>query len=230
MAPTERMQEAAGPRKRRVRDAEATRANILRAGRDEFAEKGLKGARIDSIGRRAGCNKAMLYHYFANKDDLFAAVLEQTYADIRAAEEDLDLTHKPPRDAMEALIGFSFDYVSANPHFIALINEENLHHGAHIARSQNARALNSPLVGTIARLLERGERTGTFRTGVDPVQLYISIAGICYFYIANRATLSAIFELPTTPDDLAARRAHAVEVILGYLRPVAEAPHLSLSH
>lgn len=218
MAPTE----VAGARPSRLRDAEATRAKILRAGRDEFAGRGLKGARIQEIGRRAGCNKAMIYHYFASKDALFAAVLEETYADIRAAEAALDLTHKPPRTAMEELVGFSFDYVRANPHFIALINEENLHHGAHIAHSPKARALNSPLVGTIATVLKKGCDAGVFRCGVDAVQLYISIAGICYFYIANRATLSAIFELPAAPGDLAARRAHAIAVIMGYLRPDGE--------
>jgi len=218
MAPTD-PEEAAPTGKRRIRDAEATRAAILDAGRIEFAERGLKGARIHEIARRANCNKAMIYHYFSNKDHLFAAALEATYADIRAAEVALDLTHKPPKAAMKALIGFSFDYVSENPQFIAMINEENLHKASHLAQSQKARALNSPLVGTIAEVLAQGEREGVFRSGVDPVQLYISIAGICYFYIANRATLSAIFELPAQPDDLRTRRAHAIAVIIGYLRP-----------
>ena len=46
-----------------------------------------------------------------------------------------------------------------------------------------------PLVG-----LERGVRAGQFHRGVDPVQLYISIAGLGYFYLGNRHTLSTIFE------------------------------------
>jgi len=39
-----------------------TTARILEAARDEFAEKGFAGARVDTIARRAGVNKATLYY------------------------------------------------------------------------------------------------------------------------------------------------------------------------
>ena len=42
-------------------------------------------------------------------------------------------------------------------------------------------------------MLERGRRDGSFRGGVDPLQLYVSIAGLSYFYLSNSHTLSAIF-------------------------------------
>jgi hypothetical protein len=58
------------------------------------------------------------------------------------------------------------------------------------------------------------------KAGIDAVQLYISIAGLSYFYFANAATLSTAFDrvLMSAPE-LKRRRAHAVEVILGYVRP-----------
>jgi TetR/AcrR family transcriptional regulator len=57
------------------------------------------------------------------------------------------------------------------------------------------------------------------RSGIDPVQLYISIAGLSYFYFANSATLSAAFDRAlTSSPELKKRRAHVVEVILGYVR------------
>ncbi|TKT78328.1 TetR/AcrR family transcriptional regulator [Aquamicrobium sp. LC103] len=206
---------------RQTRDAAATRARILKAAEKEFAKKGLKGTRIDAIATRARCNKALIYHYFGSKEDLFSAVLEVTYEKIRAAERKLDLAHRSPRAAMQELIGFSFDYVSDHPEFISLINDENMHGGVHVLHSARARDLNSPLVALIEEILKRGEAEGVFRSGVDPVQLYISIASICYFFIANRHTLSAIFALPKTRDVLDMRRRHVVDVILGYLRPDA---------
>ncbi len=212
---------------RQTRDAVATRARILTAAVKEFAKKGLTGTRIDQIATRARCNKALIYHYFGSKEALFSAVLEKTYENIRLAERQLDLTHKPPVEAMRELIGFSFDYVSQHPEFIKLINDENLHGGVHVAHSAKARDLNSPLVALIEEILKRGEREGVFRAGVDPVQLYISIASICYFFIANRPTLSAIFGLPKTPEVLADRRRHVIDVILGYLRPVDGTPSTS---
>ena len=231
MAPTEdssaskrsREAEKAGQTKpRQTRDAAATRARILKAAEKEFAKKGLKGTRIDAIAKRAACNKALIYHYFGSKEDLFSAVLEVTYEKIRAAERKLDLAHRSPEQAMRELITFSFDYVSQNPEFISLINDENMHGGVHVVHSARARDLNSPLVALIEEILERGQADGIFRTGVDPVQLYISIASICYFFIANRHTLSAIFSIPKTREALDERRQHVIEVILGYLRPAPE--------
>ena len=59
-----------------------------------------------------------------------------------------------------------------------------------------------------------------FRPGVDPVQLYITIAGISYFYMSNIHTLSVIFNAPLAAEaNMAARRQHAIDVVLGYLRP-----------
>ena len=81
------------------------------------------------------------------------------------------------------------------------------------------RTLHSPFVASIGEVLERGRKAGVFRAGVDPVQLYISIAGLSYFYLANNYTLSAIFG-----RDLKARKAraerlsHMTDFVLGYLR------------
>jgi AcrR family transcriptional regulator len=209
---------ASGPRS--TRDPERTKARILDAAASEFAAKGLNGARTDEIARAARANKRMIYHYFGSKDGLFQAVLEKTYADIRGNEAALALPSRDPAEAMGQLVAFSFDWFLRHPEFIKLLNEENLYQGEHVRASSMAQALNMPLVDLISDLLKRGEATGQFRTGVDPVQLYISIAGISYFYFSNRHTLSAIFDQELeAPGALRRRRAHVVSVILGYLRP-----------
>ena len=69
-----------------------TRQKILEAATQEFARYGLGGARVDRIATRAGANKRMLYYYFGDKDELFLAVLEESYAQIRGAERELDCT------------------------------------------------------------------------------------------------------------------------------------------
>lgn len=200
------------------RDPDATRRRILDAAVAEFAAKGLGGARVDEIALRAGANKRMLYHYFGNKDDLFLAALESAYADIRTHEQALALDALPPLEAMEALVGFTFDYFAANPHFIPMLNSENLHRARHLARSAGIAAMHSPLIELIGGILERGAARGVMRSGVDPMQLYISIAGIAYFYFSNIHTLSAIFARDfRSADERARRRAHVIAVIAGYL-------------
>ena len=204
----------------RTRDKVRTRQQILEAATVEFAAKGFEGARTDNIAKRANVAKRMLYHYFQSKDGLFQAVLEQTYVKIRTAEENLDLSSLNPEKAMTELVAFSFNWFVEHPEFIAILNEENLLCAVHAKTSNSVRKLNMPLVDTISTLLNRGEKEGVFREGVDPVELYISIAGVSYFYFSNQHTLSAIFARNlTSKSEIKKRRAHVIEVILGYLRP-----------
>lgn len=213
----------AGASTPRPRNAEASRTAILAAATAVFAEKGLGGARVDEIADRAGVNKALLYHYFGNKEALFVAVLEATYEGIRGAEAALELEALPPREAMTRLVDFTWNYYLEHPEFIHLVNSENLHRAVHLSRSEHLSELHHPLVERIREILKRGVATGHFRRGVDPVQLYITIASLGYFYLSNAHTLGVVFER----DLLSARarggrRRHIQEVVAGYLRPDGE--------
>jgi AcrR family transcriptional regulator len=203
----------------RPRDPERTRQRILDAATGEFARYGLGGARVDRIAARAGANKRMLYYYFGDKERLFLAALEERYAHIRNAERALELEHVAPVEALRRLIDFTWQYFIDHPEFMTLLNSENLHKGRHVARSRRVREMHSPLVATLRRVLERGEREGVFRKGIDPVQLYISIAGEGYFYLSNRYTLSQIFGRDLmAPRALAVRARHINDIILHALK------------
>jgi AcrR family transcriptional regulator len=202
-----------------VRDPEQTRARILAAAKSEFARAGLGGARVDRIAALAGANKRMLYYYFGSKDELFRAVLEAAYEHIRESEKALHLDAIAPPEAIRRLVTFTWNYFLEQPEFLSLLNSENMHLAAHLKASTKVRRMHSPFVAMIGDILERGRRSGEFRDGVDAVQLYISIAGLAYFYLANNYTLSAIFG-----RNLKARKArdarlgHMTELVLGYLR------------
>lgn len=202
----------------RTRDADRTQQAILQAAVAEFAELGLGGARIDAIAERAGVNKRLIYYYFAGKDELFLAALEQTYADIREAERELHLLEVEPVQALRRLVAFTWEHYLAHPEFLTLLNSENLHRARHLKQSARIREMNSPLIQTLGEVLERGRRAGLFRGGVDPLQLYISIAGLAYFYLSNNHTLSAIFgrDLMGTKA-LSQRLSHITDVVMGYV-------------
>ncbi len=202
----------------RQRDADRSQGIILAAARDEFAEHGLGGARMDRIAERAGLNKRLIYYYFEDKDRLFQAVLEQAYLQIREEERTLNLLGLKPAEALRRLIEFTWNYYLGHPEFLSLLNSENLQSARHLQDSERAREMNSPLIATLGEILERGRKEGSFRGGVDPLQLYVSIAGLSYFYLSNHHTLSAIFG-----RDLMTVRAknerlnHMCDVILGYV-------------
>ena len=201
-----------------MRDADRSRNTILAAARDEFAEFGLGGARMDRIAERAGLNKRLIYYYFQDKETLFQAVLEQSYRDIREAERQLNLLELRPPEALRRLVEFTWTYYLDHPEFLTLLNSANLHKGRHLQQSRRARELNSPLIEMLAQILERGRKDGSFRGGVDPLQLYISIAGMSYFYLSNNHTLSAIFGRDLlTAKARQERLTHMCDVILGYV-------------
>jgi AcrR family transcriptional regulator len=214
----------APPRRRLIRDSGRTQAAILSAATREFARHGIGGARVDRIAAQAKTNKRMLYYYFGSKDALFLAVLEHTYAAIRTAEKQLSMLDVPPAEGIRRLIRFTWDYYVAHPEFLSLLNSENLHSAKHLRRSRHVQAMNSPLIDTLATVLDRGRDTGDFRDGVDALQLYVSIAALSYFYLGNNHTLSAVFGRDLgTEEARVARLAHMTDVILGYLRPLATA-------
>lgn len=200
-------------------DSSAARVAILAAARTEFSAKGLTGARVNEIAARAGVNKQLIYYYFGSKEDLYRLALEVVYTEIRTQERSLKLGDMQPEEAMATLIGFSFDYLAQHPDFIGLLNHENAQGAQHVRDSSAIRDTNSPLIELIAKTLARGIRARVFRRGIDPVELYISVAGMSYFFFSNRLTLASIFDRDlTSADAVGAYRQHVVAFAMAGLR------------
>ena len=211
--------EARAGTRRRVRDADATKARILKAAKREFALHGLGGARVDAISERAKANKRMLYHYFGGKEALFTAVLEDAYVDIRTAERELNLEDMEPEAAMDRLVEFTWRYYLRHPEFLTLVNSENLHKARHIRTSDTIREVFPPFVRMVQSIIDRGVAKGVFRKGVDPIQLNITIAAIGYYYLTNRYIGSVIYDRDFMSDEQLERRlAFNLETIRSILR------------
>ncbi|MFI5443759.1 TetR family transcriptional regulator [Polaromonas sp. UC242_47] len=202
------------------RDASSARAALIAAAVAEFSRKGFAGARVDEIAVSAGVNKQLVYHYFDSKQGLYLVALEAVYAEIREKEQKLSLGALEPLDAMAQLVGFSFDYLAEHPEFIALLTDENRNQGSHILASERLQKMHSPFIEMLEATLERGVAQGVFRKDFDAINLYISIAGISYFFFSNNHTLSAIFGKPLgSRGALVQRRRHVIEFALNALRP-----------
>ena len=200
---------------KQVRNPEQTSARILAAATHEFAAKGLGGARVDNIAARAKVQKRMLYHYFGNKDDLFRTVLEAVYAQFREAEAALELEKLPPIAAVKRLLSFTWEYYIAHPEFITLVNSENLHRARHLKASRKLKQLNRAFVQRMQNLLDRGVNDGLFRSGIDAVQLLITISGVGYHYLTNQFTGEIVYGRKlTTKAALSQRLSFNTDTIL----------------
>jgi AcrR family transcriptional regulator len=220
MTVTEHAIEPGTPSRGRRRDPEGNRRRILEAATQEFARKGFGGARTDAIAAAAGVNERMLYYYFGSKDGLFRCVLEEAYLALIQAERALDLEALDPISAFRRLVEFIWNYYLDHPELIRLVNSENLHEARHLRQSDKVGELVSPMIAVITDLLRRGEAQGVIRPGIDPVQCYITIAAIGYFFLSNRHTLQTVLARDLSSQE--ARRAHLAhntEVVLSFLRP-----------
>ena len=202
----------------RVNDAEASRADILAAATREFSEKGLSGARVDSIAERTHINKRMIYYYFGSKEGLYRAVLERSYGHIRMSESAVELDSLPPQEALRQLVRLTFDYHNMHPDFVRLVMNENIHQAAHIGELASIRTRNRAVIKTLRGLLDRGIEAGLFRTDIEPVELHMSISALCFYNVSNRYTFSKIFERDmTSAAAVAARREVVVDMIMRWV-------------
>ena len=79
--------------------------------------------------------------------------------------------------------------------------------------------LHSHLIVELTQVLDRGKQAGVFIDTADPLNVYLTIASLGYFYISNQYTLSTIFgrEL-TEKTNLDAWERHIVHVTLASIK------------
>ncbi|MVA54133.1 TetR family transcriptional regulator [Agrobacterium vitis] len=217
---TEEKQAQKQPRRRHPRRPDLSQNRILEAAVVEFAANGLTGTRVEAIAERAEINKRMIYQYFGSKELLYQAVIEKVYRDVWDAEAALNLEQLPPRDALIALVTFVWTYYLEHPEFITILNSENQLKAIHFKKSRAIRegaASSRPLVDDILR---RGEADGTFRLGIDPIQLSLTITSICYYYFTNQATSSIVYgQRMMTRAALERRLAFNIQTVLAIVSP-----------
>ncbi len=203
---------------RRTNDPARTMAEILAVATTEFANKGLAGARIDEIAAATRTSKRMIYYYFANKEGLYIAVLEDAYRRMRSIEADLHLQDLKPEAALRRLVEFTFDHHANNPDYIRLVMTENMERGAYLAQSKTIQELNVPAIQAIRHLYDRGVAQGVFRAGLDPVDIHASISALTFFNVSNQHTFGLIFKnKPQSPKMIAARRKNIVEMVVRFV-------------
>jgi AcrR family transcriptional regulator len=216
--PTRTRRRPSGAPSRKL-DPEGAKQDILDVATKEFAQHGLSGARVDAIAARTRTAKHMIYYYFGSKEGLFLAVLEQSYARMRAAERELELDQLPPPEAIRRMVEFVFDYQEAHPDFTRLVSIENIHWGEHVAQSPTIQKLNQSIIEVLDRVMKRGQKEGCFRTDIDTFDLHMLCTAFAFFRVSNRYTLSTLFDKDLSEPERRARQRHMVpDSILAYLQ------------
>ena len=204
---------------KRKNDPEGLKKRILDGALKAFAEYGMQGARLEQIALYAQTNKRMVVYHFGNKENLYIAVLEQVYQQMRAHETSLNLRELPPEQAIIRLVEESFDYHATHADFMRLVCSENLLRGRYISQSARIKALNRSALDLLDDILSRGQQAGLFHHDVNTIDVHRLISSICVHHVSNRYTFNTLF----TPDHSEAEsikrnRQLAVTATLRYLR------------
>jgi hypothetical protein len=95
---------------------------------------------------------------------------------------------------------------------------ENLHYGAYLKKSSVIQKLNVPAIDATRRILERGEKAGVFRRGIDPIELHMTISALSFHHVANRYSFSSVFNIDMTSKAAIQRRGEAIaDMVLAWV-------------
>ena len=206
--------------KRRKRNSIDTRENLLKAGRDEFAQYGFAGARTERIVARAKSNPRMIYHYFGGKSGLYLSVLEEALGDLRREELKIDVEAHEPIEGLLGLFDFMNGHFSENRHLVRLLSNENIQKAKHLKSSARVAEMASPVLVLIAKLLKQGEAEGSIRPGLDPLYVYVMMVALNQFHLSNVHTLSVIFNKDLdTAEWRKGQHAAARTMVRAFLKP-----------
>lgn len=182
-----------------MRDAEATRARILAAAIEEFAEHGLAGGRVDRIAGSAASNVRMIYAYFGGKSGLFDAALE-------TALRTLAMDVPPDPDDLAGWAGAVFDHHQERPDILRL---------SMWARLERPSALAEPLDVYTAKV--EGVRAAS-PSALTPVDVLIFIYAIAQAWQLSPTGLTNLEGARDDPSRIAAHRRAIVAAVEGMLR------------
>jgi TetR/AcrR family transcriptional regulator len=199
------------PAQARHRDSVESRAIILKAAERIYAECGLAGARTEAIAAAAGVNKALLYYYFKSKEGLYQAVVGSQLREFQAQASEVLSAAGPAGPILMRYVSYHFDFIGTHPNYPRIFQRMMMEEDRALERT--IREFSLPLKKKLAKVLERGMRSGEFRR-LDKGHTIVSIAGLGAHYF----NIAPAFRLVTGQDpyskaNLAKRKAEVLKFI-----------------
>lgn len=146
-----------------------------------FANSGYAGCSLREIARAARVTAALTHYYFASKEGLLAAVVEERIAPLVhelgvAVRNDAEL----PRAALRAFVIHYTRIAAANPWLPRLIVREVLSEGGAL-RDKFLQKFAGELASVLRQVVAEGQRRGEFDPSLDTSHLILSLISLCIF-------------------------------------------------
>jgi AcrR family transcriptional regulator len=152
-----------------------TRAGLIAAARKVFERDGYLDAKLTDITKMAGCATGSFYTYFANKEEIFAAVLDQAQQDMLHPGMDRVSDADDPYAVLEASNRAYLEAYRRNAKLMGLLEQvAQVDPEFRAFRARRADAFVERNAGGIADLQARGIADA----GVDPVLASRALSGM----------------------------------------------------
>jgi TetR/AcrR family fatty acid metabolism transcriptional regulator len=142
---------------------EDKRKLILAAAIRVFAEHGYHGSRVGDIAEDAGVAHGLLYHYFASKEDVLRTIFVENWGELIARFRAVEASDEPAADKLEGIAKILLRTWRNDPALVTVMVRE-------VARSHELESQVEDVreaFSIIQRVIEEGQATGAFRSGVD---------------------------------------------------------------
>jgi TetR/AcrR family transcriptional regulator len=205
-------------RRDRERNAARSREQILDAAETLFADRGFAATSLSDVGRVAGVSRATPGYFFGSKADLYRAVLERCFEEVRTAVRDGRARALQSGQSAEVILAGAvsdyFDFVAARPRLVKLIQREALNEASGLADVPLGLAMGQEMLDALTQELELDEVERP-----DVVHLLFSLIALTWFPHIHGRTLGRVIGLdPGDPAFLEIRKRHVTELLLGWLR------------
>lgn len=175
---------------------QTTRERLLEAAAGEFARHGLTRAGIDAISLAAGYGKGTIYNYFASKEELFLAVVEEACACATAAAS--APPHASARERLRATLAAFCSWAGSNEGFARVLVRECLM-GTPELQGRMVGA-EEPLLAALEAIVREGSAQGELRDDVRAELLALALAGLTDLALAqhwaSKGASPALGEIP----------------------------------
>ena len=198
--------------------AERTKQEIFSAAEQEFAEKGFYGARMDVIAENSGANKASIYKYYTDKENLYREVFYNVYDRFSIEEQILcENTGLSWREKIRRFIRLDFNFLAENPTYVRLLMWENLNHG----KAYKARGVYKPkerILQGLENIIKEANKECKPCSTVTAENLLQTVYGCGFNYFTNMDTLSGVLGKDLSDSKVMNERIEAVsDMVIAYL-------------
>lgn len=207
------------PRWERRKDARPH--ELLAAALDLFVERGYAATRLDDVAARAGVSKGTLYLYFANKEELFKAVVRENVVPVLGEAEEIvgNFTGHSAELFREIVLGWWERIGATKLAGITKLMMAESHNFPEVAQFYHDEVI-SRANGMVVRLLQRGIERGEFRS-IDLEQAKHVVCAPMIMLMMWRHSFNACCSEPIAPE--AYLRSFIDVVLHGLLAPPAAA-------